>query len=67
MDLVEASSKFDVIIVGGGVSGCSAAYELTQEQKIPRENILLLEGRTRLGGRTHTVDVGLENNLTLDG
>ena len=42
-----------VIIVGGGVSGLTAAKCL-KEAGIP---ILLLEGRDRLGGRAHTLDI----------
>ena len=42
-----------VIIVGGGVSGLSAAKRL-KKAGVP---IILLEGRDRLGGRVHTVDI----------
>lgn len=40
----------DVVIVGGGMSGLTAAYEL-QKHGIKST---LYEGRDRLGGRTHT-------------
>ena len=43
-----------IIIVGGGAAGLSAAKRL-KEAGVP---ILLLEGRDRLGGRAHTLDVG---------
>ena len=42
-----------VIIIGAGVSGLSAAKRL-KEAGVP---IMLLEGRDRLGGRAHTVDI----------
>jgi len=42
-----------IIIIGGGVSGLSAAKRL-KEAGVP---IILLEGRDRLGGRAHTVDI----------
>ncbi len=42
-----------VIIVGGGVSGLSAAKRLKEAGR----PILLLEGRDRLGGRAHTLDI----------
>lgn len=42
-----------VIIVGGGVSGLSAATRLKQAG-VP---VVVLEGRDRLGGRIHTVDL----------
>ncbi|XP_022092083.1 amine oxidase [flavin-containing] B-like [Acanthaster planci] len=41
----------DVIVVGGGISGLSAA-KLLQEQG---QNVLVLEARSRVGGRTYTV------------
>ncbi|XP_038050318.1 amine oxidase [flavin-containing] B-like isoform X4 [Patiria miniata] len=44
------SSKKDVIIIGGGISGMSAA-KLLQEQGL---DVLVVEARDRLGGRTFT-------------
>lgn len=46
---------FDVIIVGGGFAGLSAARELIQSGK----KILVLEARERVGGRCWTVKPGL--------
>jgi monoamine oxidase len=41
----------DAIIIGGGVSGLCAAYELGRHGM----SVLLLEARDRLGGRIHTL------------
>ncbi len=45
--------KHDVIVVGAGIAGLSAAHSL---QTLGRD-VLVLEARDRLGGRTHTVDI----------
>ncbi len=43
---------FDVVIVGGGMSGLSAAY------KLPGKKVLLIEGNPRMGGNSKTQYVG---------
>jgi monoamine oxidase len=48
----KATMVLDIIIVGGGLSGMSAAYEAHQAGK----KIVVLEARSRVGGRTYTVD-----------
>ncbi len=45
----------DVIIVGGGLSGLSAAYTLRND---PRFQVTILEERDRLGGRTTSTTLG---------
>ncbi len=45
-----ASTKFDVIVVGAGLAGLSAARELADNGKI----VVVLEARERIGGRIHT-------------
>ncbi|XP_071784699.1 amine oxidase [flavin-containing] B-like isoform X2 [Asterias amurensis] len=46
-----SNGKRDVIVIGGGISGLSAA-KLLQEQG---QNVLVLEARDRVGGRTYTL------------
>jgi monoamine oxidase len=50
---------YDIIIVGGGISGLFLAYKLSQTN----QDILLVEQSNRLGGRIHTIH---ENNLAFD-
>ena len=47
---------YDVIIVGGGISGLYCAYNILQKNK--KTSILILESSNRLGGRIYTVGVG---------
>ena len=44
------ASGYDVVVVGGGFAGCTAARELQQAGY----RTVLLEARDRLGGRTWT-------------
>lgn len=46
---------YDVIIIGAGISGSNAAYEL--KKKCKNIKILVLEAKDRIGGRTQTIDV----------
>lgn len=48
--------KYDVVIVGGGITGLSAAYRLIQ--KAPDLKIGLFEASGRLGGKIQTERVG---------
>lgn len=41
---------YDVVVIGAGVSGLEAANELKMEGK----NVVILEGRDRIGGRIYT-------------
>lgn len=45
------SDAKDVIVIGGGISGLSAAMLLVEHGL----NVVVLEARDRVGGRTHTV------------
>ena len=48
--------KYDVIIVGGGISGLASAFRLTRQA--PHLKIALLEASGRLGGKIKTERVG---------
>ena len=51
------SSKYDVIVVGGGLAGLSCAFYASKKGK----RVLLLEKRKFLGGRTSSfMDMGME-------
>ncbi|MCA1567454.1 MAG: protoporphyrinogen oxidase [Acidobacteria bacterium] len=56
----QASRPRRVAVVGGGISGLAAAYELTRHARSvdPALEVILVEASTRLGGtiRTHTRD-----------
>jgi monoamine oxidase len=50
--MLHAMEKFDVIVVGGGFSGVTAAVELSKTRRV-----LLLEASSRLGGRARSLRV----------
>src|SRR5215510_15526525 len=57
-----ASNPKRVIIVGGGLAGLSAAYELTQAG----HDVTVLEARTRPGGRVLTLRDPFPDGLYAD-
>lgn len=46
-------NSYDIIVVGGGISGLNTAYYL--KKKYPKLKILLLEAGEKLGGRLQTI------------
>ena len=44
-------SKYDVIVIGAGFAGLIATRELSRRHGL---NVLIIEGRDRIGGRTWT-------------
>lgn len=51
--------QFDVVILGAGISGLSAAYEI--KKRNPKLTIAILEARDRIGGRIFSIN--LNQNL----
>jgi len=49
------SQNCDVLIVGAGISGLTSARELLKAD--PNLKILIIEGKDRVGGRTHTIEL----------
>ncbi|XP_059142720.1 probable flavin-containing monoamine oxidase A [Physella acuta] len=47
------NNNYDVIVVGAGISGLTAAYNI--KKKDPNAKVVVLEGKDRVGGRTQTV------------
>jgi hypothetical protein len=54
MPLLTDNGTYDVIIVGAGMSGCSAAFYLTQQR--PGTKILILDGQRTPGGNANRDD-----------
>lgn len=59
--MAESGSEFDVVIVGAGAAGLSAAKHLASAG----HTIKIVEARTRAGGRAHTVPTGFGSAVDL--
>ena len=55
------SNKKRIAIIGGGISGLAAAYELSAHR-----NVTLFEASKRLGGHARTVLAGKNNDIVVD-
>ncbi|MCI4433722.1 MAG: FAD-dependent oxidoreductase [Nitrosopumilus sp.] len=53
------TQTYDVIVIGAGISGLEAAHQLDKNGV----NVMILEGRDRIGGRVWTVDI---DNTAID-
>lgn len=56
-DETTKQKHYKVVIVGAGVSGLSAAIHLLQNG-LSKDDILLLEARSRIGGRVIAINMG---------
>ena len=60
-----------VVVVGGGISGLVAAWQLVEQEGLPPAEVTVLEARDRVGGvllrrevAGNPVDLGAESVLT---
>ena len=59
------TSKYDIVIVGGGIAGIYTMYNL--KKKYPDLKVLLLEKNDRIGGRVYTYNKSIDGvNYTMD-
>jgi hypothetical protein len=61
--LKAANNIYDVIVIGGGVSGLSTMATLAGQFNIT--NTLLIEGSDRLGGRILTIPFGNDSHIEI--
>ncbi|TKR60397.1 hypothetical protein L596_027651 [Steinernema carpocapsae] len=59
---LEPATQVDVLIVGAGLSGLTAAREI--KTKSPHLKVMVVEAKDRVGGRTYTVDLKAANGKT---
>lgn len=62
-DVLSEDELYDVVIVGAGLSGLTAAKRLAEANK----NILVLEAQDRVGGRTWSQPVGENDFIDIGG
>lgn len=55
---IQAKSHYDVVVIGGGISGVSSVYHfLLNSPQNTTKSLAILEARSRLGGRIHAMDL----------
>lgn len=59
-------SKPQVIIVGGGMAGLSAAHRLLHSQGFSPHKLNILEASDRFGGRIHTISFGRPSDRVVE-
>jgi monoamine oxidase len=57
--MVNENTVYDVVVVGAGISGLTAAYNLVK--KLDHIKILIIEAKDRVGGRTRTIQLKCSN------
>lgn len=56
----EENNQYDIVIIGAGVAGLTAAYTLKKTD--PNLRILILEAKNRIGGRVETTKLKCSKN-----
>ncbi|KID93850.1 flavin-containing amine oxidoreductase, partial [Metarhizium majus ARSEF 297] len=56
-NITDADMEYDVIVVGAGYSGLTAARDTSVAAKPPGLKVLLLEARDRIGGRSWSSNI----------
>ena len=64
-EIVDTAEHFDLVVVGGGVSGLAAAWLYRLEQ--PEARILVLENNTEFGGHARRNEFKMSDGSTLIG
>lgn len=64
-DVVDSGEQYDLVVVGGGVSGLAAAWLFKQER--PDARILVVENNDQFGGHARRNEFEMSNGSTLIG